>query len=254
MVDYGSRAPTATLGEIFAEAGVPITAHEARLSMGIAKRDHIAAILALPRIAAEWARVHGRELEAGDLDRLYASFIPKQQACLEQYSEVIEGVVPAVEQLRRGGVKIGSTTGYTRPMLDFLLERAKDQGLVPDCALCPSDVPGGGRPAPWMCYRNAIEMQAGPLWTMVKIGDTPSDIAEGFNAGMWTIGISRTGNEVGLSVAEWDALPAAAQAEALAVADRRLREAGAHYVAESVSSCHPIIEEIDARVTAGEKP
>jgi phosphonoacetaldehyde hydrolase len=139
-------------------------------------------------------------------------------------------------------------------MLDFLLSLAKDQGFSPDCAICPEDVPGGGRPAPWMCYLNAILLEASPLGTMIKIGDTASDIAEGLNAGMWTIGISRTGNEVGLTAAEWDVLPATERQVALSNAGSRLREAGAHYIAQSVADCPSIVDEIEARLAAGEKP
>lgn len=253
-VDHGSRAPVATLQEVFEEADLPITVQEARLSMGIAKRDHIASILSLPRVSSAWERVHGSKPANADVDRLYARFVPKQLACLARYSDVIAGVPEAVEQLRARGLKIGSTTGYTRPMLDFLLALAKDHGFSPDCALCPQDVPGGGRPAPWMCYLTAIRLEVSPLWTMIKIGDTPSDIAEGLNAGMWTIGISRTGNEVGLTAAEWEAMPAAERPGALARASSRLRAACAHYVAESVADCLGIVDEIEARLAAGEKP
>ncbi len=254
VVDHGSRAPVATLQTVFAEAGVAIGVEEARRSMGVAKRAHIAAILTIPRVAREWQRVHGAAPAETDVARLYAEFIPKQLACLEYHSDVIGGVSKAVEQLRGKGLKIGSTTGYTRPMLDFLLAFAKTQGFWPDCALCPDDVPGGGRPAPWMCYLNAIRMQVSPLWTMVKIGDTASDVAEGTNAGMWTIGITRTGNEVGLTAAEWDAAPTAQRSEALAKASLRLQDAGAHFVAESVADCPAILEEIDGRLAAGERP
>jgi phosphonoacetaldehyde hydrolase len=254
VVDHGSRAPVATLLEVFEGAGLAITVEEARLSMGIAKRSHIASILALPRVAAEWQCRYGAMPVDADTDRLYAAFVPKQLACLERYSRVITGVPAAVEQLRACGLKIGSTTGYTRPMLDFLLGLAKAQGFSPDCALCPEDVPGGGRPAPWMCYLNAIRLQVSPLWTMVKIGDTPSDMAEGRNAGMWTIGITRTGNEVGLTVSELEATAAPQRSDALAKAAIRLGEAGAHYLAESVADCVGFLDEIDARVAAGERP
>jgi phosphonoacetaldehyde hydrolase len=259
VVDHGSRAPVATLLEVFQGAGVAITVEEARLSMGIAKRAHIASILALPRVAFDWQRQHGAMPVDADVDRLYAAFVPKQLACLERYSDVITGVPDAVEQLRARGLKIGSTTGYTRPMLDFLLALAKAQGFSPDCAVCPEDVPGGGRPAPWMCYLNAIRLQVSPLWTMVKIGDTPSDMAEGRNAGMWTIGITRTGNEVGMTAAEWEAATAPQKSDALAKAAIRLGEAGAHYLAESVAGCLGLLDEgildrIDARVAAGERP
>jgi phosphonoacetaldehyde hydrolase len=252
VVDHGSRAPVATLQEVFEGAGLPITLAEARLSMGIAKRAHIASILALPRVAGEWQRVHRAAPVEADVNRLYAAFVPKQLACLERHSDVIARVPETAEQIRSRGLKIGSTTGYTRPMLDFLLALAKAQGFSPDCAICPEDVPGGGRPAPWMCYLNAIRLQASPLWTMVKIGDTPSDIAEGRNAGMWTIGITRTGNEVGLTASEWEASPAPQRSDALAKAANRLR--AAHYLAETVADCLPFMDVVDARVAAGERP
>ena len=257
VVDHGSRAPVATLQKVFEEAGVAITVEEARLSMGIAKRDHVASILALPRVTAEWHRRYAASPAEADADRLYAAFVPKQLACLERYSDVIAGVPQTVDQLRARGLKIGSTTGYTRPMLDFLISLAKAQGFAPDCALCPQDVPGGGRPAPWMCYLNAVRLQAGPLWTMVKIGDTPSDIQEGRNAGMWTIGITRTGNEVGLTAAEWEAASARQRSDALAKAAVRLCDAGAHYLLESVgdwAGMSGVLDQIDARVSAEERP
>jgi phosphonoacetaldehyde hydrolase len=252
VVDHGSRAPIATIQEVFDEAGLPVTVEEARLSMGIAKRSHLAAILALPRVSREWQGRFGAAPGEGDLDRLYAAFVPKQLACLERYSDVIAGVPGACEGLRSRGLKIGSTTGYTRPMLDFLLGLARQQGFSPDCAICPEDVPGGGRPAPWMCYLNAIRLKVSPMWSLVKIGDTPSDIEEGRNAGMWTIGITRTGNEVGMTSAEWSAASAAQRADALSKAEVRL--AGAHYLTESVGDCLALVDEIEERVAAGERP
>ena len=50
-----------------------------------------------------------------------------------------------------------------------------------------------------MCYRLAMDLRIYPLFACVKIGDTESDMAEGLNAGMWTIGVTRSGNAVGLS-------------------------------------------------------
>jgi phosphonoacetaldehyde hydrolase len=254
VVDHGSRAPAATLLRVFDRVGVPITEAEARLSMGIAKRDHIASILTIPRVVSAWRKARGAEPTDADAGELYAEFIPLQLACLADHSAIIAGVPEITEQLRSRGLKIGSTTGYTRPMLDFLVARASEQGFSPDCSLCPADVPGGGRPAPWMCYLNAIRLQVAPLWEMIKIGDTPSDIAEGRNAGMWTVGITRTGNETGLSLSEWEALPRPEKLAALARAEERLIQAGAHYVAESVAECLGPIEQIEARLAAGERP
>jgi phosphonoacetaldehyde hydrolase len=136
-------------------------------------------------------------------------------------------------------------------MLDFLAERAREQGLQPDLSLCPDDVPAG-RPAPWMCYLSAVRLGVFPLWQMVKIGDTPSDVEEGRNAGMWTIGITRTGNEVGLTAAEWESTAPAERHSLLTAADTRL--AAAHYRAEAVADCLPLLEDIGLRIARGERP
>jgi phosphonoacetaldehyde hydrolase len=139
-------------------------------------------------------------------------------------------------------------------MLDYLLDRARLQGFAPDCAVAPQDVPGGGRPAPWMCWLNAIRLEASPLRSIVKIGDTPSDIEEGLNAGMWTIGVTRTGNEAGLTEAEWDSASASERREVIARARQRLLHQGAHYLVESAGECLDAIDEIAGRISAGERP
>lgn len=254
VVDHGSRAPVAALQEVFAGAGVPVSVAEARISMGIAKKDHIRSLTELPRVAAEWLRVHGAAPVEKDVEALYAEFLPKQLECLGDYSRVIAGVPAMVEGLRSRGVKIGSTTGYTPPMLEFLAGKAKEQGFAPDCKVCPQDVPGGGRPAPWMCYLNAVRMAVSPLWEMVKIGDTPSDIEEGLNAGMWTIGVTRTGNEAGLTEEEWDAASSEERKDVLARAQQRLVDAGAHYLVESAGECLDVMDEIGGRISQGERP
>jgi phosphonoacetaldehyde hydrolase len=251
LADHGSRAPVSALLNIFAEASVPITIAEARLSMGLAKKKHIEGILRIPRVQDAWASVHGALPAQTDTDRLYALFIPKQLECLVTHSELIAGVPETARRLRARGLKIGTTTGYTRPMLDYLLERASRQGFKPDFSACPDEVPSG-RPAPYMCYLNAIRLAMYPLWTLVKIGDTPVDIEEGLNAGMWTIGITRTGNEVGLTKLEWEA--SAEKTALLHNAEQRLIDAGAHYTAQSVADCDDILDSIEARLNRGDRP
>lgn len=49
-------------------------------------------------------------------------FTPIQLQCLPQYSKLIPGTVKTIDLLRRKyGMKIGLTTGFTRPMLNVLL-------------------------------------------------------------------------------------------------------------------------------------
>jgi phosphonoacetaldehyde hydrolase len=252
-VDYGSLAPILALEQTFATAGAPVPRDLLRTSMGLSKKDHIRAILALPEVREDWATIHHTEPDERDVDSLYAGFTPRMIEAIAPSAVLIPGVAAVAARLRERGVKIGSTTGYTRPMLDRLLASAAAQGYAPDLSLCPDDAPGG-RPAPWMCFRLAIELCVSALWRAVKIGDTESDIAEGLNAGMWTIGITRTGNCVGLSPAEWKALSPGAQMVLLTRAETTLLQAGAHYVVESVADCLPQLEQIEARIARSERP
>jgi phosphonoacetaldehyde hydrolase len=253
VIDFGSQAPVAAMVRAFRLHGIVLTAEEVRHAMGLLKREHIREVLKLPRVAAAWEAAHGAPPSDAVVERLFAEFQPQQLECLERYGDLIPGVVEAVAGMRKRGLKIGSTTGYTRQMLDRILPLAARQGYVPDADVTPDEV-GEGRPAPLMCYLNAVRLRAWPLSRCVKIGDTPSDIAEGRNAGMWTIGVAATGNEVGLSLAEWESLPKEERETRLVWARARLREAGAHFVVDSVADCLPVLDEIEALQEPAEPP
>jgi phosphonoacetaldehyde hydrolase len=250
IVDFGCRAPVEAFRKSFADEGVEITVAEAREPMGLAKRDHICAIVGMPRVAAAWQAVHGRAAGIADVDRIYRRFLPLQLAVLGEHGRVIDGAVEALAAFRARGLKIGSTTGYVQELMDVLVPHAERQGLRVDAMLCASDVPAG-RPAPFMCFANAMRLGVYPMAATVKIGDTVADVEEGLNAGMWTIAVSRTGNEVGLSEAEQRALPPGELAARTAAAAQRLSQAGAHYVVESIADCPAVVDEIAGRLARG---
>lgn len=252
-VDFGSLAPVAALQRIFEENGVPISTAEAREHMGVLKRDQIRSICAGRRVQEAWSSLHGQPPVEPDVERLFTEFLPRQAEVIAEFSVPIPGVCETVEAWKAAGLRIGSTTGYTRALLDMVIPVAAAGGYSPDASVTPDEV-GGGRPKPFMCYRNAILLGAFPLWRCVKIGDTPSDIAEGINAGMWTIGITATGNEVGLSRGEWESLPCDERAAREKDAARRLNEAGARFIAPSLADCTGILDDIERRLAAGEKP
>ena len=252
-VDHGSLAPVRAVTELFARHGIGLSDGDARRDMGLFKKDHIRRILAMPHIDAAWREKNGNAWDEDEVELLFQEFQPLQMEILEAYSQLIVGTAEIAERLHGQGLKIGGTTGYTRPMLDVLLRCAAAQGYRPDAALCPDDT-GGGRPHPWMCLRIALEFRLSAARAAVKVGDTESDILEGLNAGMWTVGISATGNEVGMSAADWEALPEENRTRLAAKASEKLRAAGAHYVIERVSLIEPVLEWIDARLAAGERP
>jgi phosphonoacetaldehyde hydrolase len=252
-VDYGSFSPIRAMQQVFRLRGITVSDDEVRRDMGLLKKDHIRSLLRLVRVSEAWRQLFGREVAESDVEQLYREFQPVQLARLEQDSEVVPGVAEACERMRQRGLKIGSTTGYTRPMLEILLNKAATQGYEPDCSLVPDDV-GGGRPLPWMCYEIAVQLKVFPLESFVKVGDTVADTEEGLNAGMWTVGVVRTGNMVGLTQAQFAALSPAERETRLQAGRERLREAGTHYVIDSVSDFDPVFDEIDARLQRGERP
>jgi phosphonoacetaldehyde hydrolase len=252
-VDHGSLAPVAALQRVFAENGLAITAPEARREMGVLKKDQIRFILAGDRVRREWTALRGHAPSEEDVVNLFTEFLPKQSEILAQYSDPIDGVPETVDAWKAAGLRIGSTTGYTRELLNIVAAVAASRGYVPDASVTPDEA-GAGRPAPFMCYRNAIQLGVYPLSAFVKIGDTPSDIAEGRNAGMWTIAITRTGNEVGLSKPDWNALEPSEQESLEQQAAAKLCAAGAQYIAASLAECTPFLTDIDRRLGAGEHP
>jgi phosphonoacetaldehyde hydrolase len=252
-VDHGSLAPLRALTELFRRRGIVVSDADARKDMGLFKRDHIAGILAIPHVATQWRQLHRTEATDDDVTNLFTDFLPLQMSMLEQYSDVIEGVADAARWLRNRPLRIGSTTGYTRPMLDVLIERAKAQGYETDLALCPDDV-GGGRPHPWMCLQLAFFFHVSATAAVVKVGDTVSDIEEARNAGMWAVGVAATGNEVSLSAADFAALTREDRERRLSLARERLTAAGAHYVIDSAAGIGSLVETIDEHLAAGDRP
>src|SRR6202020_540712 len=65
-VDHGSMAPVLALQTLFSRHGINLSSQDARRDMGLLKRDHIHAILALPNIRAEWLARAGREPQESD--------------------------------------------------------------------------------------------------------------------------------------------------------------------------------------------
>ena len=253
-LDYGSRAPAFVFQEVFRQRGVPITVAQAREPMGMAKRDHIKAIASMPDIASGWREKHGKDCSEADIDQMYADFIPLQKSVLSDYSQMIDGVVDLAKELQSNGIKIGSSTGYTRELMDdVVIPAAKQQGYEPDCVLGAEDAPKG-RPAPFMLHEIARRFEVFPMWRIVKVDDTPVGVTAGRNAGCWSVGVTQTGNCVGLSKEEFEALSPEEQTSLIENAEQQLLAAGAHAVVRGTADLGPILADFDARLEAGERP
>ncbi|WP_338463319.1 phosphonoacetaldehyde hydrolase [Brevibacillus borstelensis] len=253
MIDYGCFAPLAVFIEVFKRQGIDVTPEEAREPMGLLKRDHIRAICGMERICTQWEKLYGKKPEETDVEALYAEFEPMMFTVLEKYSLPVPGAVELAERLRERGLKIGSTTGYTAEMMKIVAAAAGERGYAPDAIVASDEVPAG-RPEPWMCYENAKLLGVYPMSAMVKVGDTVSDIREGKNAGMWTVGVVKGGSELGWSreqVAEADPVLLAQKA---AEAAERFKQAGAHFIIDEIGKLDEVLDQIEDRLARGEKP
>ena len=105
-----------------------------------------------------------------------------------------------------------------------------------------------------MMYRCLADLGIWSPAAVIKVDDTVPGIAEGLNAGTWTVGLSVSGNGFGLSVEETAALKPAEFTDRRDTAAEELTRAGAHYVIDSVANLMPAVRAIEDRLARGERP
>jgi phosphonoacetaldehyde hydrolase len=254
VLDFGSRAPVLAFVELFSRHGVLVIESEVRAPMGKHKKDHIEAMLQNPSVAARWQKTHGRLPNPADLDRLFEAFLPIQVEIVKRHCDVIPGVSEVVNELRARGIKIANTTGFDTNMMQDLIPLAAQGGYTSDLWVGPDLVGGKGRPAPWMAFYAARQLDVYPMSTFVKVGDTLADIDEAHAAGMWSVAVVRHGNEVGLSQEALSQLPEKERNDLLNQAHARLSTKFPDYIIDSTADLIPVIDEITTRIIRGKRP
>lgn len=249
MIDFGSCAPVAAMQQAFAQAGVDVGEALVRMHMGRAKRDHVEAIMLAPETVVAWQAIHGRHPAQGDVDTVYAALEPLMAQSAAAHTTLVPGAAALVADLRAHGLKIGSCTGYTRPMMADILPQAAAQGYAPDCLVCAGETPQG-RPSPFMIWQNLLSLGIWPTHACVKVDDAEVGIEEGLNAGCWTVGVAASGNGVGLDYAAFTALSSEERAARVGASAASLKAAGAHFVIETIADLPAVLAQIEASDTA----
>jgi phosphonoacetaldehyde hydrolase len=248
-------APAVVFVEVFKKHGVEISMAEARGPMGLRKDLHIKALTETPDIRARWTKIKGKEPTQKDVDKMFKDFVPMQLKCLRQYTKLLPGVAKVLQKLQKQGIKVGSSTGFVRSMVNILEKEAKKQGYVPDASVAGDEVVNGARPKPFMVYKNLDIMNIHPIQSVVKVDDTVSGIGEALEAGCWGVGVSRYSNYMNINSFEEEKRLSKAEIEARHEKTREiLRKAGAHYVIDSLADIEPVIADVNARLARGEKP
>lgn len=259
VMDKYVDAPAIVFVEVFKKFGIEITMDEARKPMGLRKDLHIAEIIKIASVREKWLAKYSREPNQKDVAEMFAQFVPMQLDILRRgnYSELLPGVAEITQELQKQGIKIGVTTGFTRAMLDILLEGGRKQGFCPDTS-CAGDEAEAPRPMPYMVIKNLERMGVkniqNAMKLTIKVDDTVSGAGEG-SPMCWRVGVSKWSNYV------VDSCEAAAKMSSAELKERELKskeklvlESGAHYVIDDLRDLHAVIADINTRLANGETP
>ena len=216
-VDYGCFAPVKAFIEAFEHYGITPTLEEVRKPMGMLKIDHVRTMLSMERISRLWEEKQGKKWTEEDVRKVYELSESKILGIVENYGEPKPYVVETVEKLRKMGLKIGSTTGYTSTNKK-------------------------GRPYPYMIFRNMEKLELKDVSRVMKVGDTVSDILEGKNAGLVTVGVLEGSSVMGLTREEYEALTEEEREAADKKAEKTYLDAGADYVVRDVRGILDLLE------------
>ncbi|MFJ2448544.1 phosphonoacetaldehyde hydrolase [Pseudomonas sp. NPDC087626] len=253
VVDFGSFAPTQIFVEAFAEFGVAVSLEEARGPMGMGKWDHIRTLCNQPQIAERYRAVFDRLPTDADVTALYERFMPLQIDKIALHSALIPGALEAIAVLREQGLKIGSCSGYPAVVMAKVVELARANGYVADHVVATDEVPNG-RPYPAQALANVIALGISDVAACVKVDDTWPGILEGRSAGMWTVALTCSGNALGLTYDQFQALSPEQLAEAHARISQTFEGARPHYLIDTIAELPAVIEQINARLARGETP
>ena len=248
-------APAIVFVDVFAKHGVEISMEEARGPMGLRKDLHIRELTKDPEIRDRWVKVHDAEPTQEDVDKMFADFVPMQLDCLGRYTKLLPGVAETTQQIQKAGIKVGSSTGFVRSMVDILAEDARKQGFHPDVTVAGDEVVNGARPRPFMIYRNLDLLDVYPIQSVIKVDDTITGVGEGLNAGCWTVGITRYSNYMNInSLEEAETISEQEVARRLEITRQMLITSGAHYVIDEFPELLAVIDDVNQRLARGECP
>ena len=241
-IDYGSFAPMDAFIAAFDAFGIKAGINEIRAHMGLPKRQHIEKMLEGRELAALWQEKHGGAHTQNDIDQIYKCFEKALFEVLPLHAEPLPGTVEAVAQIREMGTVIGSTTGYTRAMMDVIVPLAKVKGYAPDCVICPEDAGGIGRPYPYMLWRNLEKLKCLSARSVLKVGDTTADMEEGKNAGVLCAGVLKGSSMLALTKEELERKSAGEKQKLFTKARQKYLDAGADFIIEEIGALPGLIK------------
>lgn len=252
-IDYGCFSPVGAFMDAFKTININLTMEEAREPMGMLKIGHTRAILKMNSVRERFFKLYNRYPNEDDVLDLYKKFEEVLFSTLSSYVTLNPYVLDTIKILKSMGIKIGTTTGYTKEMMDIVIPGAKKLGYNPEFNIA-SDELGYGRPYPYMIYENAKALNIYPQKALIKVGDTVVDMKEGVNAGVWTIGLVLGSSELGLTIDEVNQMKKSDLDHKINEVKTKLYNAGANYVIDDMSKLIDVINDINSKLENGINP
>lgn len=245
IIDFGSHAPMHAFVRLFAQYEIELSIEDARGPMGLPKWKHINTLGRLPHINRQWQQKFNRPFSDADTDALYAIFTPMNAASVEHHSTLIPGFLQTLTTLRDQGIKVGTTTGYNREIMNVVLPLAKKQGFTPDNLVCADDL-HSSRPSPLGMYKCFLDLNVWPATSVVKVDDTVPGLLEGYHSGCWTVGVIASGNEAGMTHAEWISLDKDQKERVRAQVSEKLAAGQPNFLIDTVADLPETLKKIEA--------
>jgi phosphonoacetaldehyde hydrolase len=189
------------------------------------------------------------------VDDIFKYFVPMQLACLRKYTTLLPHVAEVTQKFQKEGIKIGSSTGFVRSMVDILEEDTKKQGYTPDASVAGDEGINGARPKPFMVYRNLDLMNGNPIQSVVKVDDTVSGVGEALETGCWGVGIARYNNYMDMDTLEEAGSLSEEEIQRRLIKTRDiLQKSGAHYVIDTFDQLVDVVDDVNLQLSRGERP
>lgn len=193
LIDPGCRAPVLAFQRAFSAEGMDLSEALVRRDMGLGKLEHTSRLFSDPDVLRQFLAQHARLPGESDVERLYISSRDAMLDAALEVCEPIAGAVEALADLKASGVRVGSTTGYPRTIMNALIPRAEEFGIAPEIVVCAEEVrdprPGAGQIQACLAQFGIEDASR-----CVKVDDTIAGLRAGRAAGCLTVAVTASGN------------------------------------------------------------
>jgi phosphonatase-like hydrolase len=174
-------AVATAFSKAMAESGFDLDSTDIKKIMGYKKREAIKMLLVNNKHSADEALIN----------KLHDTFIEQVNKYYKKADiREINGISELFRKLKARDVFVTLNTGFSRSTTDIIINRLKwlEDGLI-DGSIASDEV-AYGRPEPDMIRELSSRFEISDPRLIFKVGDTPSDLLEGKNAGCGkTIGV-----------------------------------------------------------------